>query len=163
MQTIYLIGFMGSGKSTIGVRLADKLGKSYVDTDEFIVNTSQQKIADIFKNFGEDTFRNYETKAIKEVSNYEVVSTGGGIVEKSDNLQIMKNNGLIVYLHASFDEISNRLEKDQTRPLWKSNDEEKLKLYRRRLSMYKQYADHIVHTDGKTVDDIIQEIENYIS
>src|SRR5699024_12102285 len=141
MQTIYLIGFMGSGKSTIGVRLADKLGKSYVDTDEFIVNTSQQKIADIFKNFGEDTFRNYETKAIKEVSNYEVVSTGGGIVEKSDNLQIMKNNGLIVYLHASFDEISNRLEKDQTRPLWKSNDEEKLKLYRRRLSMYKQYAD----------------------
>lgn len=90
MQTIYLIGFMGSGKSTIGVRLADKLGKTYVDTDEFIVNTSQQKIADIFKNFGEDTFRNYETNALKEVSNYEVISTGGGIVEKNENLKIMQ-------------------------------------------------------------------------
>src|SRR5690625_2116825 len=163
MKTIYLIGFMGSGKSTVGVQLADKLGRTYVDTDQFIVSTYQQKIADIFQKYGENTFRNYETNALKKVSNYEVVSTGGGIVEKSENLQIMQKNGLIFYLHASFNEIANRLEKVQTRPLWKSNDEEKLKLYHRRLSMYKQYADHIVHTDGKTVDDIIQEIENYIS
>jgi len=163
MKTIYLIGFMGSGKSTVGIALADKLEKTYVDTDQFIVDTHQQQIADIFQKFGENTFRNYETNALKEVSTYEVVSTGGGIVEKNENLQTMQKNGLIIYLHASFKEIENRLENDQTRPLWKSDDEEKLKLYLRRLSMYEKYADHIIHTDKKTVNEIVQEIENYIN
>lgn len=163
MKTIYLIGFMGSGKSTVGIALADKLEKTYVDTDQFIVDTHQQKIADIFQEFGENTFRNYETNALKEVSTYEVVSTGGGIVEKNENIQTMQKNGLIIYLHASFKEIENRLENDQTRPLWKSDDEEKLKLYLRRLSMYEKYADHIIHTDKKTVNEIVQEIENYIN
>jgi|SRR5690625_955003 len=163
MKTIYLIGFMGSGKSTVGIALADKLEKTYVDTDQFIVDTHQQQIADIFQEFGENTFRNYETNALKEVSTYEVVSTGGGIVEKNENLQTMQKNGLIIYLHASFKEIENRLENDQTRPLWKSDDEEKLKLYLRRLSMYEKYADHIIHTDKKTVNEIVQEIENYIN
>lgn len=163
MKTIYLIGFMGSGKSTVGIALADKLEKTYVDTDQFIVDTHQQQIADIFQKFGENTFRNYETNALKEVSTYEVVSTGGGIVEKNENIQTMQKNGLIIYLHASFKEIENRLENDQTRPLWKSDDEEKLKLYLRRLSMYEKYADHIIHTDKKTVNEIVQEIENYIN
>src|SRR5690625_4351172 len=93
MKTIYLIGFMGSGKSTVGIALADKLEKTYVDTDQFIVDTHQQQIADIFQEFGENTFRNYETNALKEVSTYEVVSTGGGIVEKNENLQTMQKNG----------------------------------------------------------------------
>src|SRR5690625_6657369 len=86
MKTIYLIGFMGSGKSTVGIALADKLEKTYVDTDQFIVDTHQQQIADIFQKFGENTFRNYETNALKEVSTYEVVSTGGGIDRKSTRL-----------------------------------------------------------------------------
>lgn len=163
MKTIYLIGFMGSGKSTVGIALADKLEKTYVDTDQFIVDTHQQQIADIFQKFGENTFRNYETNALKEVSTYEVVSTGGGIVEKNENIQTMQKNGLIIYLHASFKEIENRLENDQTRPLWKSDDEEKLELYLRRLPMYEKYADHIIHTDKKTVNEIVQEIENYIN
>lgn len=161
-KTIYLIGFMGSGKSTVGSSLAQKRGKTYIDTDQHIVDTHQQQIADIFQEQGENTFRKYETNALREVSKYEVVSTGGGIVETNENLQIMQQNGLIVYLHASFTEISNRLERDQSRPLWKNNDEEKLKLYHRRISMYKQYADYTIQTDGKTVDEIVQEIEHQI-
>lgn len=162
MRTIYLIGFMGSGKSTVGLALADKLDKTYVDTDQFIVETHQREIADIFSRDGEGIFRDYEIDALKKVSNYEVVSTGGGIVEKSENLQTMQKNGLIVYLHASFQEIANRLKQDETRPLWNNNIEDKLNLYNRRIKLYKKYADHMIHTDGKALEEIVQEIENYI-
>lgn len=162
MNTIYLIGFMGSGKSTVGLKLAEKTSKTFVDTDQFIVETHQQEIADIFKVYGESTFRNYEMSALRDLSTYGVVSTGGGIVEKCENLQTMKKNGLIIYLHTSFEEISNRLERDKTRPLWNNNIEDKLNLYNRRIPLYKKYADHIVHTDGKLVEEIIQDIEKQL-
>src|SRR5690625_3132536 len=104
---------MGSGKSTIGKDLANKLSKSYVDTDQYIVEKHQREIADIFQKNGESTFRKYEIDALNSLSTYEVVSTGGGIVERDENLQTMEKNGFIFYLHASFEEISNRLEKDE--------------------------------------------------
>lgn len=159
MKTIYLIGFMGSGKSTIGLALANKLNKTYVDTDQYIIDTHEREIADIFQENGENTFRDYEIDALKSVSNYEVVSTGGGIVEKNENLQTMQKNGIIIYLHASFNEISNRLEKDQTRPLWKNNIEEKQNLYNRRIPLYKKFANHMIDTDRKSVEEIVQKIE----
>jgi len=162
VRTIYLIGFMGSGKSTVGLALAEKLNKTYVDTDQFIIETHQREIADIFSTDGEGVFRDYEIDALKKVSNYEVVSTGGGIVEKSENLQTMQKNGLIFYLHASFQEIVNRLKQDKTRPLWNNNIEDKLNLYNRRIKRYKKYADHMIHTDGRALEEIVQEIENYI-
>lgn len=153
---------MGSGKSTVGLALADKLDKTYVDTDQFIIETHQREISDIFSTDGEGIFRDYEIDALKKVSNYEVVSTGGGIVEKNENLQTMQKNGLIFYLHASFQEIANRLKQDETRPLWNNNIEDKLNLYDRRMELYKKYADHMIHTDGKALEEIVQEIENYI-
>lgn len=162
MKTIYLIGFMGSGKSTIGLALAKRLTKTYVDTDQLIVETKKQEIAEIFQIDGESVFRDYEIKALKDGSTYDVVSTGGGIIEKSENIQTMQKNGLIIYLHASFKEISNRLERDQTRPLWNNNIEDKLNLYNRRIQLYKKYADRIIETDGKLVSEIVQEIEEYI-
>lgn len=162
MKTVYLIGFMGSGKSTIGQELAKKLNRTYVDTDQFIVETHQREIADIFRENGENTFREYEIDALKRVSIYEVVSTGGGIVERNENLQTMQKNGLIIYLHASFQEIANRLEKDETRPLWNNDIEGKLNLYKRRIKMYEKYADHLIHTDGRSIDEIIHEIKIYI-
>jgi shikimate kinase len=163
MTTIYLIGFMGSGKSTIGVELAKKLSKTYVDTDQYIVEKHQREIAEIFQTDGERSFRNFEIDALREVSPYEVVSTGGGIVEKAENLQTMKNNGVIVYLHTSFQEIYNRLENDLTRPLWDSDIEDKKKLYYRRIPLYKEYADHIIDTDGKLIEELIVEIEEFIN
>lgn len=159
MKVIYLIGFMGSGKSTIGLRLAKRLNKDFVDTDQFIVKTLQKEISEIFMENGESTFRDYEIDALKKVSAYGVVATGGGIVEKNENLRTMQKNGLIIYLHTSFDEISNRLGRDKKRPLWNDNTEDKLKLYHRRIPLYKKYADHIIYTDGKLVDEIVQEIE----
>lgn len=161
MKTIYLIGFMGSGKSTIGQAYAEKNKKTYIDTDSFIETFHQKRISDIFKESGESTFRAFETEALKRVSAYEVVSTGGGIVENIENLQFMGKSGIIVYLHASFKEISIRLANDQTRPLWNSNIEGKIDLYDRRISLYQNHADYIIDTDQKAVDEIIAEIEEF--
>lgn len=158
MKTIYLIGFMGSGKSTIGQELARNLHKTYVDTDQYIVETDGREITDIFRENGENTFRDFETDALKRTSTYEVISTGGGIVERNENIQIMQENGYIFYLQTSFQEIDNRLKMDASRPLWNNNIEEKLKLYNRRIHMYEKYADQIVDTDEKSIDMIIQEI-----
>lgn len=162
MKTIYFIGFMGSGKSTIGQAYADRYDKTYVDTDSFIEAFHEQKISDIFKHSGESTFRIFESEALEKVSNFEVVSTGGGIVENLKNLHMMQKNGIIIYLHASFDEIAVRLSSDQTRPLWNNNVEEKNALYNRRIALYREHADYIVDTDQKTVDDIVQEIEKHL-
>lgn len=162
MNTIYLIGFMGSGKSTIGYALAKRLSKTYIDTDELIEDTYQEKIADIFKVDGEDVFRNYEINALKKASYYDVVSTGGGIVEREENFKTMKDTGTVVYLDTSFAEISHRLINDTGRPLWNNHLEEKLNLFNRRVSIYKKFTDYTVKTDNRSIEEIINEIINIL-
>lgn len=158
MKTIYLIGFMGSGKSTIAAELAKSLSTSYIDTDDYIENKHEVKIADIFNVSGEKVFRRYEILALKEVSSYDVVSTGGGIVENEENFNTMNDTGVIVYLKTSFEEISRRLENDTNRPLWDNNINEKITLYERRIPLYEKHADYVVVTDHKVVEDIVKEI-----
>lgn len=153
---------MGSGKSTIGKEYAKKFEKTYVDTDDHIEKTQQQKISEIFESGGEEKFRIFETEALKQVFSYEVVSTGGGIVENIENLHVMKKNGIIIYLHTSFAEISKRLENDQSRPLWNNNIEGKINLYKRRIPLYRKFADYIIDTNEKEVDQIIGEIKRCI-
>ena len=138
MKPIYLVGFMGSGKSTVGKALSNTFGVTYVDTDEYIEHKYKQSIPDIFKEYGEGVFRQYEQDVIQEVSTYEIVATGGGVVENKDNIKIMKTYGYIVYLKTSFEEIAKRLEHDKSRPLWKGSDEEeKLSLFNRREKLYR--------------------------
>lgn len=159
MKTIYLIGFMGCGKSTVGQHLSKAIGGKFVDSDQYIEEKHGQVIADIFKAFGEDTFRTYESEALKELGTYDVVSTGGGIVERRENLHSMNKNGTIVYLETPFDEIVERLKSDVTRPLWNSNEVDKMKaLYNRRIKLYEQFADVVINTDGKTIEVIVSEI-----
>lgn len=158
MKTIYLIGFMGSGKSTIGSRLSTLLNKAYIDTDIYIENKYKQQITKIFHEKGEDVFRAYESDALNELPN-GIVSTGGGIVERSININIMKASGIIVYLHTSFNEITNRLKHDQTRPLWKTNLASKKALFERRTELYENCADIVINTDNKLVNDIVNEIK----
>lgn len=162
MNTIYLIGFMGSGKSTVGRELAKTLSKSYIDIDDYIETKHQEKISNIFKTKSEDIFRDYETHALKEVSTYDVVSTGGGIVEKKKNLITMKNTGVVVFLHTSFEEVSSRLKNDIDRPLWDSNRDDKINLFNRRIPLYESYADYIIKTDNKSIEEIVEEISNDI-
>lgn len=162
MNTIYLIGFMGSGKSTIGKELAEVLSKKYIDSDDYIENKHQEKIPNIFKTKGEEVFRDYETVALKEVSAYDVVSTGGGIVEKEKNLKTMKNTGVVIFLKTSFEEVSSRLKDDINRPLWDNDIEGKIKLFNRRIPLYESYADYIINTDNKSIKEIVREISGVI-
>ncbi|MFD2045993.1 shikimate kinase [Ornithinibacillus salinisoli] len=161
MECIYLIGFMGSGKSTIGKLLSRVLDVPFMDTDEYIVEKNQMKINDIFEKEGEIAFRNYESQALK-ASKSGVISTGGGIVENEDNMKWMKQNGVIVYLQTSFEEISNRLKEDPTRPLWNKRIKERHELFHQRCNMYSKCADYIVTTDKKSVENIVDDIKERI-
>lgn len=164
MKTIYLIGFMGSGKSTVGKAYAQKYSKTYVDTDDYIEVFYGQKISEIFKNCGEKVFRTFETEILAKTTLYEVVSTGGGIIEHVENIQIMQKNGIIIYLHTSFAEIEKRLKDDRQRPLWNhENLNEKKGLYDRRISIYRKYADFIIQTDQKSEAEIVNGIKKCIT
>lgn len=164
MNTIFLIGFMGSGKSTIGSLLSATYDLTFVDTDVLIEQTTGQKIPDIFKMSGETVFRDYESSALKDVSGYDVVATGGGIVERSSNIKKMKKHGTIVYLQTSFSEIEKRLIHSASRPLWKNNDRNgKIDLFNRRHRLYKQSADKTILTDDRNAEEIVDEIANKFS
>lgn len=159
METIYLIGFMGSGKSSVAKILSEILSVPFVDTDVHIEKKYNLKIADIFKKHGEDTFRKYESEVLKKVStHFNIISTGGGIVERIENVKTMQSSGKIIYLHTSFDEITKRLKHDASRPLWDNEVEERKALYERRILLYKKYANDTMYTNGKTVEEIAEEI-----
>jgi len=161
MTRIFLIGFMGSGKSTIGHLLQELLETEFVDTDQFVESQAGQSISDIFAASGETHFRTLETKALQAVTE-GIVSTGGGIIERQENIQIMKERGKVVYLAASYEEICRRLEGDETRPLWKRDAAAKKKLFHQRQEIYEQAADWTIYTDDKTADAIALTIASYI-
>ncbi len=120
---------MGSGKTTIGKIMAEKLGFSFIDLDHYIENRNCKKIADIFAESGEDTFRDIEHKMLLEVSQLEgvVISTGGGTPCFYNNMEIMNENGLSLYLKLSNEALSNRLNKAKTfRPLIKDKTDSEL-------------------------------------
>ena len=121
MINIYLIGMMGSGKSTVGKILAKKLGKQCIDLDKIIEKRVGESIEYIFENEGELKFRYYETIELKKISN-AVVACGGGIILSNENLNFMKRNGQIIYLRATINELEKRLIKSKNRPLLKNRD-----------------------------------------
>ena len=121
MINIYLIGMMGSGKSTVGEILAKKLGKQCIDLDKEIEKRVGESIEYIFENEGELKFRYYETIELKKMSN-AVVACGGGIILSNENLNFMKRNGQIIYLRATINELEKRLINSKNRPLLKNRD-----------------------------------------
>lgn len=150
---------MGSGKSTIGKRLSKLYHLSFVDVDHYIEQKHDKKIVNIFAKGGEKLFRRLEHEALKDVVHKQVVATGGGIVERKENIQLMKAYGKIIYLHTSFSEIDNRLKSDTSRPLWmNSTPSEKEQLYNKRHKLYKSVADQSVTTDQRTVEQVCTKI-----
>ncbi|MFZ3577888.1 shikimate kinase [Virgibacillus sp. DJP39] len=163
MNNIYLIGFMGSGKSSVGEKLSLLLGYNYVDTDQAVEEAYNKKIVDIFSDEGEQAFRTYESKMLQKVSVGEsVISTGGGLIESEQNIKEMKNAGIIIYLEASYNTIYNRLKTDLSRPLWNQNREKQEALYEKRIQLYRTCADEKFLTDDKTIDAIATEIKYHI-
>ncbi|MFS0672799.1 shikimate kinase [Ornithinibacillus sp. 179-J 7C1 HS] len=159
MKQLYLIGFMGSGKSTVGQYTSEKLNVEYVDLDMEIERIQRKKIVDIFREEGEETFRTYETETLKAVWDKVLVATGGGVVEREENIRYMKEKGKLIYLKTSFTVIQKRLRRDHSRPLWKDTNQNEA-LFNKRTTLYEQVADYVIICDDKSLDEIVEEIVN---
>lgn len=162
-MNVILCGMMGAGKTTIGIKIAERTGRRWYDTDGMIVDR-HGKISDIFEYYGEEYFRKIETEIVKELSGQDnlVISTGGGLVLKSENDKILQENGKIVFLRASLNTLAERLKVDGTRPLLQTSTEtirDRLaRLLAERSPVYESVADYIVDVDGKMPEKIAQEI-----
>ncbi|MBR6162302.1 shikimate kinase [bacterium] len=154
MKNIILIGMPGSGKTTIGKELLSLLPDfSLIDLDEETVKSEKREITEIFEQEGEDYFRNIETEMIKKYLNQTnlIISTGGGVVEREENLEILKKIGTTVYIFCDLETLFQRVKEDTSRPLLKvENIKEKLNsLYLRRHEKY-QKADCTINTTNLT-------------
>ena len=166
MNNIILIGFMGCGKSTIGRKLAEDLSMDYYDIDAFIEENTKMSIPEIFKKAGENWFRDQEAFALSCLTDAEnrVIATGGGIVEREENIGTMKKGGTVVYLKALVDKLWTRAGKDPNRPL--STD---LASFRKRFdgrkALYEAAADIVIDTGflsvERTLDAVKKALEDY--
>ncbi|MBT2643815.1 shikimate kinase [Bacillus sp. ISL-41] len=159
MNAIYLIGFMGSGKTTVSQELANKLEVPVYDTDREIVQKAGKTIIEIFAIDGEDGFRRLETEVLYSMPEADVVvATGGGIIGSEKNRLFLKEK-VVVFLHAEVRVIMDRLKDDDTRPLLRKDSREAAeKLYNSRLPLYRETATIEIDTSGKAVSRIVDEI-----
>ena len=162
-MNLILCGMMGAGKTTIGIIIAELTGRRWYDTDGLIVD-KHGKIADIFDYYGEAHFRKLETEIVKELAKKAnlIISTGGGLVLKSENNAVLQENGKIVFLRATLETLAHRLKVDGERPLLQTSTEnirDRLaRLMKERTPVYEHVADYIVDVDGKTPEELAQEI-----
>ena len=156
MKNIVLIGMPACGKSTIGYWLSKKIDYPLFDADKYLEEKENRVISDIFSNEGEEYFRELETKYLKELSekNGIIISTGGGAVKNKENIDILKENGIIVFLNRAIDDISR--ENHRNRPLLQNPDNIR-KLYDERIKLYRRYADIIIKNDD-SIDVIVDRI-----
>lgn len=129
MKRIFLIGYMGAGKTTLGKALARRMNLSYIDTDHFIENRYRKKVGEIFAAEGEERFRNLEHRVLLEIAEYEdvVVSTGGGLPCFNDNMAAMNRAGTTVFLDVPVEELAARLEiSKNVRPILKDRTGDEL-------------------------------------
>lgn len=160
-KKIILIGMMGCGKTTTGKAFAEK-GYRFADIDEEIEKSTQKKISEIFLRQGEPLFRHIESEKIKQLctnENIDVISTGGGAFEDENNRNVMFQNGYVIYLKTTPQEIYNRIKNETHRPLLRKDfSVEKIaSLLEKREKNYKK-ADIIIDTTGKTPYNVMEEI-----
>ena len=164
---IYLIGLMGSGKTTLGKSLAKKLNRPFIDTDQLIEQKSGVDVSLIFEFEGEMGFRERETKLLSEIAlkKEHIVSTGGGIILSKYNRDVIAKSGIIFYLKTQPAELFIRLQNDKTRPLLQgTNLKEKLtKIYAERCTLYEMTADYIIETKNKKISQILTNIEEIMT
>ena len=165
IKQIFLIGMMGSGKSTVGSMLADKLDWIFIDIDTELEKDHSLSISDMFKN-GEDKFRTYETEKLKQIvlKDHIVCATGGGIVLEDSNYRIL-DQSFCVYLDASLDTLYKRIENDNSRPLLSVGNKKDLMrdIFNEREERYKSLSKLNVNTDNINIDDSCKTIMEYIN
>ena len=161
---IYLIGFMGSGKTTIGRQLARKLGWKFIDLDREIEQGEKRQVAEIFREKGEPHFRSLEQHYLKQASysNHAVIALGGGTYIDTRNRALADLTGLTVWLKVSFARLVDRVKMDGTRPKFDNRDEAE-RLYQEREPHYALARVHVSTEDGtpeSVADEIIGVIKN---
>jgi len=174
---IYLTGFMGSGKSTIGPILANTLGYAYLDVDLLIEQKTKKRIAEIFSTEGEQAFRTLERKTLLELAGRDhcVISLGGGTIANEENYKLVSQNGILIYLKLSPEEILHRVQYQNDRPMLKDEHGNQLtppELEKRIINLltfreqFYARADVIIAADkmrvGGTVDEIMKNIRGLI-
>lgn len=164
---IVLIGFMGTGKSTVSSYLKKKFGMEVVEMDQIISERQGMNISDIFKTYGEEYFRDLETDLLIEMQSRKnvVISCGGGVPMRERNVVEMKKNGKVVLLTAKPETILERVKNDHRRPLLEGNKNVEFiaELMEKRREKYEAAADIMIETDGKTKQEICKELMQRIS
>ncbi|MGN0690774.1 MAG: shikimate kinase [Oscillospiraceae bacterium] len=149
-MTVFLCGFMGCGKSTVGKELAALMGKPFTDMDSYIEKKAGMSIPEIFAEKGEKAFRTMETSAVKELAaSDEVVACGGGAMLKSENAEAAAAGGVVVYLDADFETCYSRISGDKNRPIVMANTKESLEgIYNDRKALYTANSQISIKAEG---------------
>jgi len=161
MLNVFLVGFMGTGKSSVGRRLSKEMGLRFIDTDELIEAQAKMSISEIFRLKGEDQFRELEEEVLSKIARFQgcVVATGGGIVLRERNIETMRRSGIVVCLTASPEAIYSRLKDDSNRPLLAGgnamNRIEEMLAYRK---PYYEKAEYIIDTSDLSVGQAVAEV-----
>ena len=164
---LYLIGFMGVGKTTIGKQIAALNKVIFIDTDSQIEKETSKSIKEIFETDGEIAFRKLETDTIRSINRKAIIACGGGLPAHNNNIEYLKHKGTVIYLKASTETLIKRLEKNKNkRPLIsKLTNDKRLefirKILKEREKTYKQ-ADYTIETDNKTVKEVLREINSLL-
>jgi len=164
-MNIYLVGFMGTGKTSVGLILAKEKGWNFVDLDELIELKIQRRIVDIFAKDGEPYFRKIEKKILKQVStqNKFVVACGGGVVLDKDNIKVMKKTGILVCLSATSEEILKRVLISPHRPLLNvAKPRERIELLLKNRQPYYMQADKIIDTSRLSIEQVAAKISKIL-
>lgn len=166
-KNIILIGYMGSGKSTVGKKAARALEYTFLDTDALIEETEGMAISELFETKGEAYFREQETETIRrllQAPKGNIIATGGGLPMKEGNAELLKKLGTVVYLKAETETLMERLSGDTTRPLLKEGDlRTKIDtMLQVRGPVYERTADVILETDDMSFYEIICRLEKMI-
>lgn len=161
-MNLVFTGFMGTGKSTVGKIVAEKLDRMFFDTDSMIEDSTGQSINEIFQNSGEDAFRRIESETVALAASMEdiVIACGGGVTVNQKNIDILRKNGIIINLFASPEHILDRISENDKRPLLARAMNplgEIKKLLEQRKSAYKE-CDFAFNTEGLTPGQCAEEI-----
>ena len=164
---IYIIGYMGVGKTTLAKLLAEQLQLPFLDTDLEIEQQENKSVSEIFKKEGELHFRMLETELLKQYNSKGIVACGGGLPIHNNNMELINSKGISIYLKASTNHLYNQLKDDKkNRPLIANITDERLELYIKKelinRSPFYELAQHTILVDGKNKAEILREVNSLI-
>lgn len=167
-MNIVLIGYRGTGKSAVAERVAQRLGMTSISMDARIIEKAGMSIPDIVAKVGWPGFRDMESEVARELGRGDraIIDTGGGVIERPENVEALKTNGRIIWLKASVDTIVSRIQGDTERPSLtggKSFTEEVAEVLERRTLKYKSAAQFEIDTDPLTVDQVAEKVIEFFT